>query len=165
MNDVHVIVNNLVSVNKRQLSGFELEQAFAAKLREILGQAQWLRGWAVEQIHGPDARFDLLVALPLPGGGKAALCVGCKSELRPSQFGQLIGRHFSPPGRFKQVVPVLAMSVGCCGMVILRNASSRASAGSLGFNCRNAARKRPGKNASPKLARSAAGSPGGMTLP
>lgn len=33
----------------------------------------------------------------------------CKSELRPSQFSQLTGRHFSPPGKFKQVVPVLAL--------------------------------------------------------
>jgi hypothetical protein len=102
-------VNNVISMNKRELSGFQLEQALAAKLRELLSQAHWLCGWEVKSMHGLDAGFDLLVALPLPGGGKAALCVECKSELRPSQFGQLIGRHYSPPGKFKQVVPVLAL--------------------------------------------------------
>jgi hypothetical protein len=109
MNHVHVIVNKQIYMNKRSLSGFQLEQALAAKLRELLGQARWLRGWEVKPMSSPDAGFDLLVALPLTGGGKAALCVACKSELRPSQFGPLIGRHFSPPGRFKQVVPVLAL--------------------------------------------------------
>ncbi len=106
---VHVIVNKEVFMNKRSLTGFQLEQALAAKLGELLGQAQWLRGWEVQPMDGPHVGFDLLVALPLAGGGKAALCVECKSELRPSQFSQLTGRHFSPPGKFKQVVPVLAL--------------------------------------------------------
>ena len=38
------------------------------------------------------------------------------------------------------------MSDGCCGTVTLRNASSSASAGSVGFSFRNAARNRSGSD-------------------
>lgn len=56
-----------------------------------------------------DAGFDLLATLPLPGGGQAALCVECKRELRPGVFRQVAERTFSPAGRPKVIVPVLAL--------------------------------------------------------
>jgi hypothetical protein len=101
-------MNKAKSMNKSRQLRSRLEEELAAKLRELLGQAQWLRGWQVETMNGPDAGFDLFVRLPLEGGD-VALCVECKQELRPSQFGQLIGRTFSPPGNFKTVVRVLAL--------------------------------------------------------
>lgn len=90
------------------LSPAQLEQALAAKLRELLGQVEWLHGSEVKTAM-PPAGFDLLTSLPLVDGGKAALCVECKSELRPSLFTQMTGRKFSPPGNFKAVVRVLAL--------------------------------------------------------
>jgi hypothetical protein len=96
-------------MNKRPHSYAELEQALAAKLRELLGQVGWLQGWGVETASGTDAGFDLLAMLPLPGGGKAALCVECKNELRPSLFRQFADRKFSPVGNPKVVVRVLAL--------------------------------------------------------
>jgi hypothetical protein len=90
------------------LSPARLEQALAAKLRELLGQVEWLKGSEVKPVV-PSTGFDLLTRLPLPGGGQAALCVECKRELRPSLFGQMAGRNFSPAGKFKAVVRVLAL--------------------------------------------------------
>jgi hypothetical protein len=96
-------------VNKGLLSPAELEKALAAKLRELLGKVDWLRGADVQMVSGPDAGFDLLAVLPLPGGGKAALCVECKSEMRPSLFRQFAERKFLPAGKYKAVEPVLAL--------------------------------------------------------
>jgi hypothetical protein len=97
-------------MNKKNLSGVALEKALAAKLEELLRGVDWLRGWQVEHVGGaPDAGFDLLATVPLPGGGKAALCVECKGELRPSVFPMLADRVFSPTGRPKVIVPVLAL--------------------------------------------------------
>jgi len=50
-----------------------LEQALAARLRELLGQVEWLREARVELVSGPDSGFDLLATLPLANGSKAAL--------------------------------------------------------------------------------------------
>src|SRR6266567_4055155 len=97
-------------MNADQLTGVALEKALAAKLRELLGGVAWLRGWRVEHVGGAkDAGFDLLATLPLPSGGKAALCVECKQELRPSMFRMLADRIFSPAGRPQVVVRVLAL--------------------------------------------------------
>jgi len=97
-------------MNIRNLSGAALERALVAKLEELLRGVDWLRGWQVEHVGGAsDAGFDLLATVPLPGGGKAALCVECKGELRPSVFRMLADRVFSPAGRPKVVVPVLAL--------------------------------------------------------
>lgn len=93
----------------RPLSSAQLEQALAAKLRELLGKVDWLSASEVQTVSGPDSGFDLLVRLSLPGGGKAALCVECKNELRPSLFRQLADREFSPAGNPKVVVRVLAL--------------------------------------------------------
>jgi len=89
-------------MNIGTLSGAALEKALAAKLEELLRGVNWLRGWQVEGVGGtPDAGFDLLAKVPL--------CVECKSELRPSVFRMLADRVFSPAGRPKVVVPVLAL--------------------------------------------------------
>lgn len=80
------------------------------RLREILGAVEWLSDTKVETLHeGSDRGFDLLVKLPLPTGGAAALCVECKREMRPSTFAMLAEREFKPGGRPKIVVPVLAL--------------------------------------------------------
>ena len=92
----------------KPLSPARLEQALAVQLRELLGQVEWLKGSEVKPVL-PPAGFDLLARLPLPGGGRAALCVECKSELRPSLFAQMLGRKFSPAGHAKVVVRVLAL--------------------------------------------------------
>lgn len=98
------------SMNRKNLSGATLEKALAAKLEELLRGVDWLRGWQVEHVGGAsDAGFDLLATVPLPGGDKAALCVECKAELRPSVFRMLADRIFSPEGHPKVVVPVLAL--------------------------------------------------------
>src|SRR5215813_10349387 len=98
------------NVNIERMSGAELEKALAEKLREVLGSVPWLRGWEVERVNGAgDKGFDVLATLPLPGGGKAALCVECKKEIRPSVFRMRADRSFSPSGRPRIVVPVLAL--------------------------------------------------------
>jgi rhodanese-related sulfurtransferase len=103
-------MNTGISMNSRSLSGMALEKALAAKLEALLRGVVWLRGWQVQHVaRAADAEFDLLATLPLPGGGKAALCVECKRELRPSVFRMVADKTFSPAGRPKVVVPVLAL--------------------------------------------------------
>ena len=103
-------MNSGISMNSRSLSGVALEKALAAKLEALLRGVAWLRGWQVQHVaRAADAEFDLLATVPLPGGGKAALCVECKRELHPSVFRMLADKTFSPAGRPKVVVPVLAL--------------------------------------------------------
>lgn len=90
------------------MTGAALEQALAARLETLLRGVGWLRGWRVSE-GAANAGYDFMVTLPLPGGGKAALCVECKRELRPSAFRALAGRVFSPAGRPRAVVPMLAL--------------------------------------------------------
>jgi len=90
----------------------DLESALTQRLRELLGSVEWLKGLRVEEVKrrgATDAGFDLLATFSLPPGGKAALCVECRSELRPSTFRMIADRTFSPAGRPKVVVPVLAL--------------------------------------------------------
>jgi hypothetical protein len=97
-------------MNTQNLSGAALEKALATKLEELLRGVDWLRGWQVEQVSDASAAgFNLLATVPLPAGGKAALCVVCKVELRPSVFRMLADRVFSPAGRPKVIVRVLAL--------------------------------------------------------
>jgi hypothetical protein len=106
---VHDIVNVRNIVNVEVMSGQALEQALAAKLRELLSGIAWLRHWQLERsAEGRHVGFDMLAALPLPEG-KAALCIVCKKELHPSGFPALAEKKLSPPGRPRVVVPVLAM--------------------------------------------------------
>jgi len=107
---VHGTVNTMIFMNIEKLSGFALEEALAAKLKELLRGVGWLHGWRVEPAGGKrGAGFDLLATVPLPEGGRAALCVACKGELHPSGFRILADRIFSPKGNSKSVVPVLAL--------------------------------------------------------
>jgi hypothetical protein len=97
-------------MNTKNLSGAALEKVLATKLEELLRGVDWLRGWQVEQVSDASAAgFNLLATVPLPAGGKAALCVECKGALRPSVFRMLADRVFSPAGRPKVIVRVLAL--------------------------------------------------------
>jgi len=96
-------------VNTQRLAGLALEQALASKLRELLGGIRWLRDWRIEHVGSrPNARFDLVAKLPLPGRG-VTLYVECKGEMRPSTFHNLIGAEIPSSGRELAAVPVLAM--------------------------------------------------------
>ena len=86
-------------MNKAILSGKALEKALAAKLEELLRGVAWLRGWQVEHVGSDsDIGFDLLASVPLSDGGKAALCIECKGEMRPSVFRMMADKVFSPAG-------------------------------------------------------------------
>ena len=108
---VHVIMNTAHFMNIQRFSSGELERALAAKLEELLGSVDWLRGWRVAPaINRTDAGFDLRASLPLPGGREAILYVECKSELRPGgAFALMQRRAFLPAARQKLVIPVLAL--------------------------------------------------------
>ena len=96
-------------MNTQRLAGLALEQALASKLRELLGGIRWLRDWRIEHVGSrPNARFDLVAKLPLPGRG-VTLYVECKGEMRPSTFHNLIGAEIPSSGRELAAVPVLAM--------------------------------------------------------
>jgi hypothetical protein len=95
-------------MNVKPFSPAEMEQALAAKLKELLSQVEWLHEARVE-VASPVTGFDLLATLPLADGSNAALCVECKSELRPSMFRQLVDSKFSPAGNPKAAVRVLAL--------------------------------------------------------
>jgi len=95
-------------MNNKPLAPAELEKTLASKLRDLLGEAAWLHQPAA-QMAKPDAGFDFLAGLPLPGGGRVALCVACKSELRPSLFRPFVARTFLPAGNYKAVVRTLAL--------------------------------------------------------
>jgi hypothetical protein len=103
-------MNMAYIMNTDKMSNIGLEKALAAKLRGLLGTVGWLKNLEVFQVsESADAGFDLLLLLPLPGGGKAAVCVECKQELRPSLFRILADKKFSLAGRPKVIVPVLGM--------------------------------------------------------
>jgi hypothetical protein len=48
----------------RPQSPAQVEHALAAKLRDLLGQVEWLKGSEVKPVAQP-AGFDLLASLPL----------------------------------------------------------------------------------------------------
>lgn len=99
------------SVNTINRSEVALEKALGAKLDELLRGVDWLSGWKVEPAHnGEEAGCDLLATLPLPSGGRAALSVLIKREVRPSHFRMLADRKFSPADSTDTVVPMLGTS-------------------------------------------------------
>ena len=104
-------MNTTHFLNIQRLSSGELERALAAKLKELLGSVDWLRGWRLAPANNrTDAGFDLRASLPLPGGRKATLYVACKSELRPGgAFALMQRRAILPSERRKLVIPVLAI--------------------------------------------------------
>ena len=108
---VHESVNKGFSMNTPH-SSLALERHLEVTLRELLGSVGWLREVSVgpaKRVGRKDAGFDLLAMLPLPSGGKAALCVECKKEVKPSSFHRVLERHVSPAGRPRVVVRVLAL--------------------------------------------------------
>jgi hypothetical protein len=100
-------VNTVISMNIPH-SSRALERSLEGKLRELLGSVDWLPDVSVVAAS-QDAGFDLQAMLPLPSGGRAALCVDCKQEMRPSTFPMLVQRDFRPAGRPKVIVRVLAL--------------------------------------------------------
>lgn len=104
---VHVSVNTVISMNTPH-SSRALVRSLEGKLRELLGSVDWLPEVSVSAAS-QDAGFDLQAMLPLPTGGRAALCVECRQEMRPSTFPMLVQRDFKPAGRPKTVVRVLAL--------------------------------------------------------
>jgi hypothetical protein len=80
-----------VNINSGYHSALELDLAQA--LAELLGSVHWLQGWDVQPEAG-SAEWDLLAKGPLPRGGKAALCIECKSiNFQPGQFSTLVERQ------------------------------------------------------------------------
>src|SRR5258707_10450676 len=57
------------------------------------------------------------------------------------------------------------MRDGCCGILTLRKASCKASAGKVGFSFHNAVRNRAGRSTSLREARSGVSSPGAISGP
>ena len=105
---VHDVVNIRSDVNSSR-GHATLERDLARVLRELLGSVSWLKRWSVEPAKKGDLRWDLRASGPVPSGGKAVLCVECKSlNFQPSQFESLVGR---PCSAGKNVVcsKVLAM--------------------------------------------------------
>ncbi|WP_461528403.1 type IV toxin-antitoxin system AbiEi family antitoxin [Prosthecobacter sp.] len=100
-------MNTVISMNTPH-SSRALERSLEGKLRELLGSVDWLPEVSVSAAS-QDAGFDLQAMLPLPTGGRAALCVECKQEMRPSTFPMLVQRDFKPAGRPKIIVRVLAL--------------------------------------------------------
>ncbi len=110
MSYVHVTVNGGIFMNTKSQTRAATTTAFAEALEALLATVSWLRGRKIKHATGtPSAGYDLLAELPLPRGGKVALCVACKREMRPGTFRSMAEQTFSPPGRPALVVPVLAL--------------------------------------------------------
>ncbi|CAN5526477.1 hypothetical protein BH18VER1_BH18VER1_09190 [soil metagenome] len=74
-------------VTRRRITGAALDNALAAKLKELLRGVPGLSDWAVETNPAPFGRaFDLLARTKSPHGPVIELWVECKSEPRPSRF-------------------------------------------------------------------------------
>lgn len=92
-----------------KLSGSDLEKSILIRLKDMLGQIEWLSGWRVEPSVLPrGAHCNLTVTIPRTDGSKMQLCVECKSEFRPSQFGRLLDRSASIKDINRDAVMVLA---------------------------------------------------------
>ena len=86
----------LSGANRNRGYDSALERDLARVLTELMGSASWLQRWRMEPGMSGDPEWDLLVSGPVPGGGKAVLCVECKGlNSQPSQFGSLVGRPCS----------------------------------------------------------------------
>ncbi len=86
-------MNSHSGVNIPRLTGRQLETALQRRLGELWEEIPWLQGAEVNAAPaaqgGKDAGFDLESRLPLPGGGKARLCIECKGVLRPGDVPRL----------------------------------------------------------------------------
>lgn len=107
---VHGYVNKGVFMNTKVVLESELEKAVQTRLQDVLGQIGWLSRWQVESAPVPGGpRCDLTVTIPKPDGSNALLCVECKSEFRPSQFGRLLDGSSSLRDFNREAVMVLAV--------------------------------------------------------
>lgn len=88
----------------------DIERRLADVLRELLSHASWLHGWTVKPETSERDRpsWDLIASGPLPGGGKAKLCIECKHHFQPSQFSTLADRQCRAD-RHESASRVLAM--------------------------------------------------------
>jgi transcriptional regulator with AbiEi antitoxin domain of type IV toxin-antitoxin system len=85
-----------------------LERDLAQVLRDLMSNVCWLQRWNVEPA-AVNGGWDLKGSGPIPGGGKAVVCVECKGpNFQPSQFTSLVGRVCSA-GRKAASSKVLAM--------------------------------------------------------
>jgi hypothetical protein len=92
-------VNNQVPVNIVGEFGSELERDLAYALGRLLNTGSWLRRWRIESGGKVNRNWDLRASGPIPGGGKAVLCVECKSlSFQPSQFSTIAARACSVSG-------------------------------------------------------------------
>lgn len=91
--------------------GYEsaLERDLARVLAELLSSAPWLQRWRIRHNHSRYPEWDLVASGPVSGGGKAVLCVECKTiNFQPSQFATLLDRRCSA-SRHAPSTKVLAM--------------------------------------------------------
>jgi hypothetical protein len=96
-------------VNIERDYGSALERDLAQVLRELLSNVSWLQRWNVGPANAANGGWDLKGSGPIPGGGKAVVCVECKGpNFQPSQFSSLFGRVCSA-GRRVASYKVLAM--------------------------------------------------------
>lgn len=86
-----------------------LERDVAEVLAQLLSGASWLRQWRIAPGKAAAREWDMVVSGPAPGGGRAVLCVECKSiNFQPSQFASLVNRP-CPAGRHAVSAKVLAL--------------------------------------------------------
>jgi hypothetical protein len=96
------------NVNVQGQFGSALERELADVLAQLLSGASWLQQWRIAP-DKPGPEWDLVVSGPAPSGGKAVLCVECKSvNFQPSQFLSLADRTCSK-GKSAVSAKVLAM--------------------------------------------------------
>jgi hypothetical protein len=70
-----------------------IERDLAEALGQLLSGASWLQNWRIERGRAGKPEWDLIASGPAPSGGKAVLCVECKSiNFQPSQFSSLANR-------------------------------------------------------------------------
>jgi len=98
----------ILNVNIVPAHPVDFERALGGVLLGLLSGASWLRGWSVESATGMNGPWDLRAAGPIPGGGKAVLCVACKLHFQPSQFQSVVDRPCDI-GRSRAASRVLAM--------------------------------------------------------
>jgi hypothetical protein len=92
-------VNKRICVDIRARFNSELERDLAETLGGLLSTGSWLKRWRVEGGDRADRVWDLRASGPIPGGGKAVLCVECKSvNFQPSQFSTIANRVCSGRG-------------------------------------------------------------------
>lgn len=102
-------MNTTINVNICHEYNSALERDLAEALAQLLSGASWLRQWRIGPGKAAEREWDLMVSGPVPSGGRAILCVECKSiNFQPSQFGSLVNRPCAV-GRHVVSARVLAM--------------------------------------------------------